>query len=195
MKALRFRTTLVAIAALVFATLFTVPPTGWVLRTQLRMLVSTFPEKALLLLAGIEPEKVWLSSSEAERIKAETKKRLHQASQQHPDDEKMQIAFRILTETPDEFPVRLRELLQRFPHSPLLHAAILRYDCHKRITLRREGIEVLSKVSVQQKPSFILPEPPPPNPQHIADFKLIASLPFGFDDAIIVIRPQDLVER
>ncbi|MFN4180743.1 MAG: hypothetical protein ACK4I8_10550, partial [Armatimonadota bacterium] len=175
MMALRFRTVLVAVAVLVFATLLAVPSTGWVLRTQLRMLVSTFPEKALLLLTGIEPEKIWLSPSEADFIKAETKKRLLQASQQHPDKEKMQIAFCVLTEPISELPVHLRDLLKRFPNSPSLHAAILRYDCYERIRLRREGIEVLSKVSTQQKPSFTPSEPPSPNPQHIADFERIAA--------------------
>ncbi len=175
MKALRLRTVLVAIAVLVFAISLVVPSTGWVLRTQLRMLVSTFPEKALLLLAGIKPERIGLSPSEADFIKAETKKRLHQASQQHPDKEKMQIAFCVLTEPISELPVHLRDLLKRFPNSPLLHATILRYDCYERIRLRREGIEVLSKVSTQQKPSFTPPEPPPPNPQHITDFERIAA--------------------
>lgn len=58
MGTIRLRTILVAIAVLVFAILLASPSSEWVMRTQLRMLISTFPEKALLLLAGIGPEKI-----------------------------------------------------------------------------------------------------------------------------------------
>lgn len=167
MKALRMRNVLVAIAVLTLAILLALPSTGWVLRTQLRMLVSTFPEKALLLLLGVEPEKVGLTNSEGEKIRAIVKQRLHQVTQLQPDDEEMQIALSVLTEPLDMLPDRLRDLLKRFPNSPPLHAAILRYDFINRVRLDRKERYLISDSPLPE--AFLRSEP-----QHLAAFEQVA---------------------
>ena len=167
MKALWVRF-LVALAVLVFSALFFVPQTGWILRTQLRMLASTLPEKALMLSLGIEPEKVGLSKEESARVKALTKQRLSQVAERFPDDERLQIAFVLATSEHDLLPDRLRDLLRRFPNSPMLHAAILRYDCLKRIHLDRKELYLLSESPV---PTKLLRS----DPRHLVAFEGIAA--------------------
>ncbi len=143
MKLMRLRNLLVALAVLSFIVLLALPSTGWVMRTQLRMLFSTFPEKALMLLLGIEPERMRWSASEGENIKAKARQLLSQAAQRYPEDEKMQIAFYVFTEPINALSDQLRDLLDRFPQSPSLHAAILRYDCINRIRFERRELHLL----------------------------------------------------
>ena len=167
MKALWVRFSVV-LAVLAFSALYFVPQTGWILRTQLRMIASTLPEKALMLSLGIEPEKVGLSKEESARVKALTKQRLSQVAERFPDDERLQIAFVLATSEHDLLPDRLRDLLRRFPNSPMLHAAILRYDCLKRIHLDRKERYLLSESPV---PTKLLRS----DPRHLVAFEGIAA--------------------
>ncbi len=168
MKMTRMRNLLVALAVLAFIVLLVLPSTGWVMRTQLRMLFSTFPEKALTLLSGIKPEILGLSTLEGESIKARAKQLLSQTAQRYPEDEKTQIALCVLTEPYAVFSERLRDLLDRFPKSPLLHAAILRYDYINRIRFDRKERYLLSESPLPK--TFRQPDP-----KHLAAFEKVAT--------------------
>ncbi len=59
---------LLTITLLALALLFFLPSTGWIVKQQFRMLVTTAPEKALMLLLGIKAKYIGLSESKAKKL-------------------------------------------------------------------------------------------------------------------------------
>ncbi len=122
---------LLTITLLALALLFFLLSTGWIVKQQFRMLVTTAPEKALMLLLGIKAKYIGLSESKAKKLSEWAEKRLKEAAERNPSDLPVQISLVSWTNAEETIPDRLRELLNRFPNEPILLAAILRHLCRR----------------------------------------------------------------
>jgi hypothetical protein len=127
----RKMTILFTVTLLAFVLLLFLPPMGWIVRQQFRMLFTTAPEKALMLLLGIKAKYIGLSESEAQKLEEWAKQRLKDAAERNPNDLPVQISSVLLTTPHTEVPKRLQELLKQFPNEPTLLATILRHHCSR----------------------------------------------------------------
>jgi hypothetical protein len=125
MKERKRYTVNVLLAITLLALLLFLPSTGWIVKQQFRMLVTTDPEKAFMLLLGIKAKYIGLSESKAQRLREWAEQRLKEAAKQNPKDLSVQIALVFWTTPFTEIPARLQELLNRFPGEPILLAAVL----------------------------------------------------------------------
>jgi tetratricopeptide (TPR) repeat protein len=129
----RKMTILFTVTFLAFVLLLFLPSTGWIVRQQLRMLFTTAPEKALMLLLGIKAKYIGLSESKAQKLEEWVKQGLKDAAERNPNDLPVQISSVLLTTPHTEVPKRLQELLKQFPDEPTLLAAILRHHCSRSL--------------------------------------------------------------
>jgi hypothetical protein len=129
----RKMTILFTVTFLAFVLLLFLPSTGWIVRQQLRMLFTTAPEKALMLLLGIKAKYIGLSESKAQKLEEWVKQGLKDAAERNPNDLPVQISSVLLTTPHTEVPKRLQELLKRFPNEPTLLATILRHHCSRSL--------------------------------------------------------------
>jgi tetratricopeptide (TPR) repeat protein len=143
------------VTALALALLLFLPATSWIVRQQFRMLVTTAPEKAFMLLLGIKAEYIGLSESKAQRLREWAEQRLKEAAKQNPKDLPIQIASVAWTVPSKETPTRLQELLNRFPNEPTLLAAILR---HHRISPSKSPEEISTFEQTALKGGKVDPE-------------------------------------
>jgi len=149
------RRVLFIVTALALALLLFLPATSWIVRQQFRMLVTTAPEKAFMLLLGIKAEYIGLSESKAQRLREWAEQRLKEAAKQNPKDLPVQIASVAWTVPSKETPTRLQELLNRFPNEPTLLAAILR---HHRISPSKSPKEISTFEQTALKGGKVDPE-------------------------------------
>ena len=145
-----FTITFLALALLLF-----LPSTGWIVRQQFRMLFTTAPEKAFMLLLGIKARYIGLSESKAQKLSEWAEKRLKEAAERNPNDLPVQISSVIWTVPSMKVPNRLRELLNRFPNEPTLLAAILR---HHRILPQLSPKEIATFAQIALKGERVDPE-------------------------------------
>jgi hypothetical protein len=130
----RKMTILFTITFLAFVLLLFLPSTGWIVRQQLRMLFTTAPEKALMLLLGIKAKYIGLSESKAQKLEEWVKQGLKDAAERNPNDLPVQISSVLLTTPHTEVPKRLQETSQTvFPTKPTLLATILRHHCSRSL--------------------------------------------------------------
>ena len=80
----RKMTILFTVTFLAFVLLLFLPSTVWIVRQQLRMLLTTAPEKALMLLLGIKAKYIGLSESKAQKLEEWVKQRLKDAAERNP---------------------------------------------------------------------------------------------------------------
>ena len=123
------RRVLFIVTALALALLLLLPSTGWVVRQQFRMLFTTAPEKAFMLLLGIKARYIGLSEAKAKKLREWAEQRLKEAAKRNPKALPVQISSVVWTVPSTEVPNRLQELLNQFPNEPILPAAILRHYC------------------------------------------------------------------
>ncbi len=100
----RKMTILFTVTFLAFVLLLFLPSTGWIVRQQLRMLFTTAPEKALMLLLGIKAKYIGLSESKAQKLEEWVKQRLKDAAERNPKDLPVQISSVLLTTPHTEVP-------------------------------------------------------------------------------------------